>query len=157
MQTIADQVSSVVDDRIAAFNETLDTESREMGKRLKKKLRSQNQVFQDKYHKEQYENNCDMLDKLEDLEKLRSAGNSRITKISSMVEAVEYRNKLIMIAENSAEKWVASNRHDQACKITDDSDDEKKIRQADAWAVRELEKQSRGRGRFQPYGRGHSS
>ena len=100
-----------------------------------------------------------MLDKLEDLEKLRSAGNSRRmkSKISSMVEAVEYRSKLIMIAENSAAKWVVSDRYDHASQIADDSDDEKKIRQADAWAVRELEKQSRGRGRFQPYGRGRGS
>ena len=91
-----------------------------------------------------------MLDKLEDLEKLRSAGNSRRmkSKISSMVEAVEYRNKLIMIAENSAAKWVASDRYDHASQIADDSDGKKKIRKADAWAVRELEKQSRGRGRF---------
>ena len=70
-----------------------------------------------------------------------------------MVEAIEYRNKLITIAENSAEKWMASDRYDHACKIADDSDAEKRIRQADAWAVRELDKQSKGRGRFQPYGR----
>ena len=57
------------------------------------------------------------------LEKLRSAGNSRRmkSKISSMVEAVEYRNKLIIIAENSAAKWVASERYDHASKIADDS------------------------------------
>ena len=57
MQTIADQVSSVVHDRIAAFNETLDTKSREMDKRPKKKLKSQKQVSQDKHNREQYEHN----------------------------------------------------------------------------------------------------
>ena len=62
MQTIADQVTSVVDDRIAAFNETLDTKSREMDKKLNKKLNSQKQVIQDKYNEEHYEHNCDMLD-----------------------------------------------------------------------------------------------
>ena len=70
------------------------------------------------------------------------------SKISSIVEAVGYLNKLIMIAENSAAKWVASDRYDHASQIADDSDGKKKIRKADAWAVRELEKQSRGRGRF---------
>ena len=97
-----------------------------------------------------------MLDKLEDLDKLREAGSNRRmkSKIASMVEAIESRNKLIMIAENSAAGWIASDRYDHACKIADDSDDEKKIRQADAWAVRELEKHTRGRGRFKPYGRG---
>ena len=96
----------MVDDRISVFNQTLETKLRKMDKRINKKLKSQKQVFQDKHNKEQYEHNCDMLDKLEDLEKVRSAGNSRRTKskISSMVEAVEYRNKLIMIAENSAAK-----------------------------------------------------
>ena len=69
MQTIA--VSAVVDDRNAAFNQTLDTKAREIDKRLNKKLKSQKQVFQDKHYKEQYEPNCDMLDKLEVLEKLR--------------------------------------------------------------------------------------
>ena len=64
MQTITDQVSAVVDDRIAAFNQTLDTKSREMDKRKDKKLKSQKQVFQDKHNKVQYEHNCDMLDKL---------------------------------------------------------------------------------------------
>ena len=47
-------------------------------------------------------------DKLEDFENLGSAGSSRRmkSKISSLVEAVKYRNKLIMIAENSAPKWA---------------------------------------------------
>ena len=58
------------------------------------------------------------------------------SKICSRLEAVEYRNKLIMIAENSAAKWVASDFYDHACKIPDDSDDEKRISQADPWAVR---------------------
>ena len=97
--------------------------------------------------------------KLEDFENLGSAGSSRRmrSKISSLVEAVKYRNKLIMIAENSAPKWVASDRYDHAFKIDEDSVDQRRIRQADAWAVRELENQSRGRCRFPPYERGRGS
>ena len=63
----------------------------------------------------------------------------------------EYCNKLIM---NLTTKWAASDCYNHACKIDGDSEDEKKILQADAWAVRELQKQSKGRDRFQPYGRG---
>ena len=49
MQTIADQMSAVVDERIATFNQTLETKAKEVDKWSNKKLRSQKQVSQDKH------------------------------------------------------------------------------------------------------------
>ena len=151
MLNIAEQVSAAIDDRLSTFTETFESKTRDIDKKMKKKFKYQQQEFSDKGNKSQYQFNSDLLDSLDDLEQLRAAGKSQKmkTKIKNMVEDVKYRNKLITIAEGSQAKWKAAERYDKML-IADDSDDEKKIRQADSWAVREMEKEAK-KGRFTPY------
>ena len=67
-----------------------------------------------------------------------------IQHISNLVEKVKGRNKLIRIADTSTGDWTTVREYESNV-IASDSEDEKKIRHADAKAVRIIKDKSRNR------------
>ena len=69
-------------------------------------------------------------------------------KIADMKEVIEYKNKLILIADSSESTWNTVQEYKKR-DLADDSDDEKKLRMAENRAKRiRLSRPDQGSSRF---------
>lgn len=102
-----------------------------------------NLKFKSEGNKIQYRFNEEILASLSKLEKPNTfaATNSIIADLKSKVKN---RNKLIRIADKSAGGW-STVREYESSDIADNSDDEKKIRQAETRALRTIKEKTRPR------------
>ena len=96
-------------------------------------------------NKIQHKFNEEIVSELINLLKFVPLSESHVIQlISNLVEKVKGRNKLLRIADTSTGGWTTVREYESNI-IASDSEDEKKIRQADARAVRIINDKSRSR------------
>ena len=129
------------------------TRSKKLAKKVDKKLQSRTKSIANRENREQYEFNVGILEHLEELETMRDmegVGRRVTNKIADMKEDIEYRNKLILIADSSESTWDTVQEYKKR-DLADDSDDEKKLRMAENRAKRmRLARPGQGASRFRP-------
>jgi hypothetical protein len=101
--------------------------------------------FKHEGNKIQHKFNEEIVSELNKLLKVVPLSESHVIQlISNLVEKEKGRNKLIRIADTSTGDWTTVREYESNI-IASDSEDEKKIRQADARAVRIIKDKSRNR------------
>ena len=113
---------------------------------LTKKLKEDVSLkFKREGNKIQHKFNEEIVSELNKLLKFAPLSESHVIQlVSNLVGKVKGRNKLIRIADTSTGSWTTVREYESNV-IASDSEDEKKIRQANARAVRILKDKSRNR------------
>lgn len=93
--------------------------------------------FKNKGNKSQYEHQEDVLTRIRNIERLviRDKKEQALDELKEMENAVEKRIKLIRIADKSEHGWNTVNEY-LSDEVAEDTDDEKRIRRAEACASR---------------------
>ncbi|XP_076109596.1 uncharacterized protein LOC143078633 [Mytilus galloprovincialis] len=135
--------TSYSDSKISSLKNELVSGNDSLAKKLKKevsvKLKGEgNQI--------QYSFNSDFVSELQKLQKRTSAEDSVSTNlISGLILKINRRNKLIRIANKSPAGWSTVRKY-ESDDLTSDSEDEKRLRQAESRALKTIkEKKIRGK------------
>lgn len=130
------------DNKLGDLKSELVQEQDSLTKKLKEDVSLK---FKHEGNKIQHKFNEEIVSELNKLLKFVPHSESHVIQlISNLVEKVKGRNKLIRIADTSAGGWTTVREYESNV-IASDSEDEKKIRQADARAVRIIKDKSRNR------------
>ena len=131
------ELEKYVDDNVQKSKETLmksfDSKTEETNRQLKRKLRDEAKVkLKSKSHSEQFTFNSDIIEDLNTLnEKLEDKTIGEVGEyLTEVIRKMEYRNKLIRIADKSDRGWLTVNEYEKD-DCADDSEDEKKINAAE--------------------------
>ncbi|XP_060578366.1 uncharacterized protein LOC132735441 [Ruditapes philippinarum] len=137
------------------FRDYLDTQLKDFKKDLNLKLHDTPSVkFKKEANRIQYEFNLDILRSLEVVadDKFRIPAEI-FEKVSSVISKVKHRNNLIKVADSSPGGWLTVNEYEKPV-LGSDSEDEKRLKQAEARAVRKIKATtSTSKPSFNPYKR----
>ena len=138
LELVSQVVDTKFDRKVAAFKRALDEKEAATQSQLKK-LKTETKAsssFNFKGNKVQYEFNGSLLDVIDEVVdnisrgKL-SAANSELERVKSLIAK---RNKLVQFADKSPAGWTAVEEYESG-ELTDDSEDEKKLRSAERRAL----------------------
>lgn len=141
-------VSTQLNEKLNSYTETLadDTEikNQKLESKLKQKLKKETTItFRYKGNRNQYEFNNDLLEKVEQVKMLSEIGsvNRLSKKLDEIVNDIEKRNKMIRLADRSSEGWLTVEEY-MPDELANDSDDSRKLRQAEARANKKKKMQA---------------
>ena len=150
---LQNNLMGMFEERFNDMSRDIATRSKKLAKKVDKKLQSRTKSIANRENREQYEFNVGILEHLEELETMRDmegVGRRVTNKIADLKEDIEYRNKLILIADSSESTWDTVQEYKKR-DLADDSDDEKKLRMAENRAKRmRLARPGQGASRFRP-------
>ena len=150
---LQNNLMGMFEERFNDMSRDIATRSKKLAKKVDKKLQSRTKSIANRENREQYEFNVGILEHLEELETMRDmegVGRRVTNKIADMKEDIEYRNKLILIADSSESTWDTVQEYKKR-DLADYSDDEKKLRMAENRAKRmRLARPGQGASRFRP-------
>lgn len=98
------------------------------------KLKAKKVQFRFKGNEEQVNFNCSILDQLQEAKKSLPLGSSAAPILKKAEEDLRQRNKLVKLADKSEAGWLAVDEY-LADDLAEDSEDDKKIRSAQARAA----------------------
>ena len=141
------------DQKFAAFKHDLDEKEAATQSQLKK-LKTESKAsscFNFKGNKVQFEFNSSLLDAADGAIKTilkgnLSAANSELERVKTLITK---RNKLISFADKSPAGWTAVEEY-VSDELAEDSEDEKKLRSAERWALANIREKKRKNASGQP-------
>ena len=129
---------SHLDDKLLSLEENL---TKQTAARVTKKLKLSNVELNYKGNQRQFQFNLEQKEKLEEaLDSIRNTAAKSLVK--EVIEALGKRNKLIRLADRSEAGWRAVEEY-IAIEDVPDSDDDRKMRQAEHRAIRKKEAKKR--------------
>ena len=108
VEQLQNNLMGMFKERFNDMSRDIATRSKKLAKKVDKKLQSRTKSIANRENREQYEFNVGILEHLEELETMRDmegVGRRVTNKIADMKEDIEYRNKLILIADSSESTW----------------------------------------------------
>ena len=104
-------------------------------KKVKKEI-----VFKNESNKNQYLFNSEIVNDLEDLRRFDVADRVSDT-INNVLPKLKYRNKILLVADSSPGGWLTVSEYEKPL-LGSDSEDERRLRQAEARAVKKIKSSS---------------
>ena len=156
-------------DRLMRFIEGKFEEMKEENEGLRRKVKKQEEKqvkFDKKSHEVQFLFNMDFLEDIEAIQDgvERSKTDKVKNLLEDMVKKINYRNKLINIADRSHYGWTTVSEYEKD-RLANDADDEKRIKDSEK-AAEKIEKERKAKenkekekksGRYNPYSNSQGS
>ena len=161
----AREVRRESEDRLMAFMEVKFEEFREVSDGLQRKLKKQEEKthkFDKKTHKKQFLFNTELIEHIEEIQDAME--RQKTTKVRKLLKEMngklEYRNKLIKLADRSKFGWLTVAEYEKD-NLADGSDDEKRMKNSEKGAekidkekkAKEKQDKEKNNNRFHPYAR----
>ena len=157
-------------DRLMKFIEGKFEEMKEENEGLRRKVKKQEEKqvkFDKKSHEVQFLFNMELLEKIEEIQD--GVGRFKTDKVKQlledMVKKINYRNKLIKIADRSPYGWTTVAEYEKD-RLANDADDEKRIKDSEKGAEKiekekkakeNKEREKRNNTRYNPYSNSRGS
>ena len=159
---ILKKVESLFDEKLGSLKRAIVEEQQSLARRVDKRLKTSERTFKNKSNRIQFGLNTDVLDKIGEAKCQLSGESSNVEKAVEHLEEgmvlLEKRNRGIEIADYSEFGWATVDEYEQR-EVAEDSDDDRRLRKAEASVARKFQSKRRGsfRGRYnysrnyQPY------